>query len=169
MGAASYILQGLGAAAGTVGSGMELKAQLDQNTRDTVQAKRNAAIARFGALSAREKGGQQEMQSRLKYGQLRADQQVAYAAGGVVVGEGSAADAAAQTQRMSDYDAAVIRNNAAREAWGYQQQASQFDEEAKSLQDSRDSIKWAGGLNMLGTALGSGSSMMGSIASKKKG
>src|SRR5690606_9108050 len=58
--------------------------------------------------------------------QLLGSQRAAAAASGVVVGEGSVADIAADTAALAAEDVVTIRANAWREAWGHRVQAQDY-------------------------------------------
>lgn len=76
-----------------------------------------------------------------------AEQKTAIAAAGVDPSVGSAADLAGASRANSELDAATIRNNAAREAWGLQAQA-------KELTKQGDRARQAGKYGAIGGVLG---------------
>jgi hypothetical protein len=79
----------------------------------------NRDLYGLAATSALETGNQQAAQATLKGNQVAAAQKVGYAASGVDTQSGTPMEAMADTRVMSAMDAATLRNNAAREAWGY--------------------------------------------------
>lgn len=114
----------------------------------------NAGLADSQAADAIDRGNQAaggiDRQTRLLGGSQRA----ALAAQGVDVSTGSARDVVGNDQALGALDALTIRNNAAREAWGFQTQAGSYRQQAGFAQ--------AGGANQasalrresLGTLLG---------------
>jgi hypothetical protein len=72
------------------------------------------------------RGAEAEGRSRSQTKQILGTQRAGYAGQGVDVGTGSAVDVAADTTALGELDAMTIRNNAKREAYGYQVQAAGF-------------------------------------------
>lgn len=147
MGAAG-LMQAGGAAINTWASIAKMKADQEEADYEEQVADKNRTIAQGAQSNAYAQGQQQQMASRLKYGNLKGEQAAAYGASGVSVNSGSALKTLGDTQAMSDYDAKVIANNAAREAWGYKQKQEQFAEEAKMAERRKRSSEIAGVLNM---------------------
>lgn len=85
----------------------------------------NAVYLDYAAGDAVARGQFTEGVARLHGGQKIAAQTAGYAASGVDVQSGSAAQVGGQTATMTELDAQLIRNNAMREAWGYKTQAAQ--------------------------------------------
>lgn len=87
---------------------------------------KNADLADAQAADAITRGNQDAgrviRQSRLLSGSQRA----ALAAQGINVDSGSAADVVTGDAKLGETDALTIRNNAHRDAWGFQQQASGY-------------------------------------------
>lgn len=80
---------------------------------------RNAEIATFQADDAINRGRVAAKRRLSQVGQTIGAQRVALAAQGVDINSGTAADIQASTAKIGAIDAQTIRNNAAREAWGY--------------------------------------------------
>lgn len=93
-------------------------------------AKNNAAIAEANAASAGEAGTFGAEQALIAGGKTIGAQRAAFAANGIDVNTGSAAETQDATARMSGLDAAMIHFNAAREAFGSLSQAQNFKTEA---------------------------------------
>lgn len=91
----------------------------------------NALVATYAAADARARGRFAAGQMLLRGDALASKQTAAYAGAGVAVSSGSAVDVGADTKGMSAFDALLEENRAAREAWGLETQASQFEEKAK--------------------------------------
>lgn len=85
---------------------------------------RNAGVSDLQAADVLQRGREGELASRRGSRILHGDQRAALAASGVNIDSGSAADVQANDQALSELDALTIRNNARREAWGYQVQAA---------------------------------------------
>lgn len=83
----------------------------------------NASVAEQQAADAIARGQEAETRSRQSTRQLAGHQRAALAANGVDVGVGSSVDIQADTAALGELDALTIRNNARREAWGFQMEA----------------------------------------------
>jgi hypothetical protein len=90
--------------------------KLGDITQNLDAIKTQAALAQGNYLAGRQ---------RMKGSHLLGAQSAAYASAGVDLGSGSAVSAGLSSKAMSDMDAAIIQNNAAREAWGYKVQGLQ--------------------------------------------
>lgn len=117
MGATAAILSGIQTVTDVLGQRQQANAIEDQADFEAQLAELAAedAVSR-GNLAAR----QRERQARRTIGAQRA----ALAANGVDVNSGTAADLQADEAALGALDAQTIRNNAAREAWGYRAQSS---------------------------------------------
>lgn len=109
----------------------------------------NAAVANLQANDALARGEEAERRHRMQVRQLVGAQRASFAAQGVDVNDpdSSALDVQADAAALGELDALTIRQNAAREAWGYRAQA----------QDARirGQIGYAEGTNKaVGTILG---------------
>lgn len=95
------------------------------------QDERNAAIARLQASDAIARGdlsaGQRATAGRVQGGQAVA----AFSGQGVDVSVGTPTDVGANNENLTALDIATIKNNAAREAWGYTTQAESLDQAAQ--------------------------------------
>ncbi len=79
----------------------------------------NARLMDLQATDATARGQLEEQRQRLSTRQNIGASRAALAAQGVDVSSGSAADVQASEAGVGEMDALTIRNNAAREAWGY--------------------------------------------------
>jgi hypothetical protein len=86
----------------------------------------NAQVADYQAKDALERGVIAETRSRTTTKRTIGAQRAFFASQGVDVNEGSPADVQANTAYLGELDALTIRNNAAREAWGYRAQAVDY-------------------------------------------
>jgi hypothetical protein len=89
-------------------------------------AKYNAKVATMQADDAIVRGKEAEYRQRQSVRGMIGAQRAAFAGQGVDVNDGSALEVQMDTAKMGALDAVTIRNNAAREAFGYQAQASGF-------------------------------------------
>ena len=90
----------------------------------------NAAIASQAAGVALENGQQQAGMRAMQGSRLAGAQKTGFAASGVATNAGSALDVLGNTAAVSKQDQDVIQNNAARTAWGYNAQATNFKNKA---------------------------------------
>ena len=94
-------------------------------------AEYNAGVADLQAKDAVERGAETESRFRTQVRGLVGSQRAGVAAGNIDVGYGSAVDVQADAAYLGELDARAIRSNAAREAWGYQVQATDLRTRAK--------------------------------------
>lgn len=109
----------------------------------------NADLAGQQARDALDRGQSAEFNSRLKTAQLKGTQTAELAGHGVALDSGSPLDVLTSTDVMGSADALNIRNNAAKEAWGYDVQQSNYKAQASA------SNPWSAGLSSLITSAGS--------------
>ena len=113
-----------------------------------------ATTAAGGIFSAI--GSQQQAQANdRKTAAMIGRQRAVYAAGGLDVNTGSPLDIQADTAQMGRLNSLTIRNNAARQAYGYQASANLDTAEAQNYQQAGDTA-------MLGSLIGTA----GSVGSK---
>lgn len=91
----------------------------------------NAGIADMQAKDATDRGTIEEQRQRLGTRQNIGSTRAAQAAQGVDISSGSAADVQASEAGLGELDALTIRNNAARESWGYNVDAANLRQQAK--------------------------------------
>lgn len=91
----------------------------------------NAGVARLQAKDAVARGAEEESRFRAQIGGAIGAQRAGIAAGNIDVSYGSAVDVQADAAFLGELDALTIRNNAAREAWGYTVQAADLDKRAE--------------------------------------
>lgn len=102
-----------------------------QGQADAERFEQNKRLAELAAGDATVRGEKEAGLVRIKGTKIAAEQQVAYGMGGVDATVGSAADAIAETRMFSELDAQMVRNNAAKEAWGYKVEAYNAHENAR--------------------------------------
>lgn len=83
----------------------------------------NARLSEAQAADARHRGKLDEKAHRKDVKRLIGSQRAAMAAQGIDLEDGSALDVVGDTAAQGELDALTIRNNAWREAWGYETQA----------------------------------------------
>lgn len=118
---------GVSAAIGltVAGGGMQALGQYESGKANESLMKQNARIADIQADDALERGRKAEGRNRIDVRRTIGAQRAGLAASGVdISADGSAIDLIADTARLGELDALTIRNNAAREAWGYKVQAT---------------------------------------------
>jgi len=139
---------------GAVGSYQESKSNKQMANYRAQVASNNARLAGMQADDAIARGQQAESQQRQKDARLAGQQRVGYAKSGVQVDSGSAASTVAETVALSELDAQTIRQNAARQAWGYRNQVNNYQNDAQ-LSRRRASMHnpgMAGFTSLLGSA-----------------
>ncbi len=127
MGASSSIMAGAYGVQGLnsiVSSRNQAQAIKLQGAYQKQQADANARLAMIRADDASRAGDLKAGAARRKGSAILGAQRVAAAAQGVDINSGSAADLQLETDQMSEIDVNQIKNNAWREAWGYQVQAN---------------------------------------------
>jgi len=112
-------------------------------------ARNNAMMAEYAAQDAQRRGENEAESIRRKGASLKSAQRAAFAAKGVDVGYGGAADIQDQTDFFTESDIATTRTNARREAWNYRAQGQQALAMGKA--DSMNAMLAAGG-TLLGGA-----------------
>ena len=153
--------------------GMMALAAVSQAYSAKQSAKSQANLARFNAkvsrLSARDamlRGEVAQHRQRQKTAILAGRQKSLIAAGGADVDLGSAADVIQSTLVLGEIDAMQAMNNAMREAWGFEVQATQFDfAGSAALRAGRTAVA----VSLIGGAasiagVGSGKSLLGTTS-----
>lgn len=133
------------------------KSQRDMGRAQNEVAKQNAAAVENQAKDAASRGAVAEERHRMQVRQFMGRQRAAMAAGGLQLDSGTPLDLQTDTARMGELDALMIRNNAAREAWGYRVKAQNYLTQGKL-------DKAAGSNAAMGTLLSTGASMFGMYA-----
>ena len=86
----------------------------------------NALYAKAQSEDAISRGESDSMKAAVKARMMVGSQRAAMAAQGIDISSGSALDVQVDTARLSELDVMTIRNNASREAWGYQVQSTDY-------------------------------------------
>jgi len=91
----------------------------------------NAHVAGLQSADALERGTEQENRFRDQVRGIVGRQRTEFAAGNIDTGFGSAVDVQADAATLGELDALTIRTNAAREAWGYDVQSYNYQQQAR--------------------------------------
>lgn len=126
----------------------------------------NAGVADTQAKDAIQVGADQESRFRIGVRQMIGAQRASMAASNVDIGTGSAADVQADAAYLGELDAAQIRNNAARSAWGFASQAYDLRQRAVIMRKTGvadlaagRAAQSAGNLAAVGAVVGAGASL----------
>lgn len=148
---ASGLAQGYGAI-------KNAQAQREQADFQAGQDQFNATVAGLQAEDAIARGEQEAKNAAYQAGQIKGAQKAGFAGSGVAVDSGSAADIIAETDKMSMMDILTIKNNAAREAFGYRAQGIGLQAQAeitrKAGRSAANSTLLTGGANLINLGYG---------------
>jgi len=106
------------------GAGIDTAGKLEQGKIDASTAETNRRLSSFQAIDAQVRGSIEEQRYRREIAQIVGAQRAAFGARNVAM-SGTALDLLSDTAMIGEEDALTIRNNAAREAWGYRNQANE--------------------------------------------
>lgn len=114
----------------------------------------NEQLATWGAQDAVRRGEDAANTVKLRGAQVKGQQRAAMAANNIDLSVGSAQNILNDTDYISAVDASTLQANAAREAWGYKQQARQYRQQAGAARAAAAEISpWlAAGTSLLGSA-----------------
>ena len=124
MGATAAVL-GFAAVMGA-GTGFSASSKKSAGQYNQKVAEQNSQFAEQQAQDALQRGEVDEENHRMRIRQAIGTARASYAAQGVDVNSGSAVDAQGSIAYLGELDAITIRNNAAREAWGYRVNAYNY-------------------------------------------
>ena len=93
----------------------------------------NSQVAEWQAKDALIRGQKSEQTQRLKTAALKSTQKASFAARGVALDEGSPLSILEDTEFLGEMDALTLRDNTAKEAWGYKMQAQNYNSDAGML------------------------------------
>lgn len=126
-------LQVLSGVTGAVGAYNQSKGAKSAYEYQAAVNRNNEQIAEWQAKDAIARGQKEEQQQRLKAAMLKSTQRAGFAARGVSLAEGSPLNILEDTDFMNELDVLTIRDNAAKEAWGYKNQARGYGSDAAML------------------------------------
>jgi hypothetical protein len=148
-------MSGAGLMAGAAGAYKTAAGQKAALTYQSNVADSNAQIAEEQAKFALMNGEREEQASRLKMAALLGDQKAVAAANGVDVATGSPVELMASTRFIGENDALTIRDNAARQAWAYRENARGYrNEAAMDRSTSKSMSPWMSAFGSLLTNAG---------------
>lgn len=122
-------------------------------------ARNNEVVAKQNSDFALSAGRRQEEAQRLKTAQVIGMQRAQLAHSGIDIGSGSALRLQEDTARVGELDALTIRNNAARAAYGYEVQASDFGANAGMLDRTAKNARTAGAIGAFTSIVGGAGSV----------
>lgn len=122
-------------------------------------AANNEITAQQNASYALKAGAAKEEASRLQTAAITARQKAIQGASGLDIESGSPIDVRSGTSTIGELDALTIRNNAAREAYGYQTQGSNFAAQGELDKAAASNDSTTGYLQGTSSILGSASSI----------
>jgi hypothetical protein len=140
----------VGAVVSAKGASDQAQAQKDSLAYQAQVAANDAQLSEWQAQGVEQQGVEAEGKQRLQTANLKGTQRATLAANGVALGEGSALDILAGTDYMGEQDALTIRDNAARQAWGYRTQGQNYVDNSGLLQSGSNNISPS---NAAGTSL----------------
>jgi len=139
-----------------MGSIQQGKAASAQANYQAQVAENNAATSRLQAADAIERGKIEEGQHRKQVSRMIGQQRAGIAGSGFELGDETSQDILGDTASMGELDALTIRNNAQREAWGFEVQGQNATAEAGLSRMRGASAKtasyWQAGGDLLGGA-----------------
>lgn len=161
---------GMGAEAAGLGASLLGGAMKGDADQQALEARRQAALqnrqfAQAQAADALQRGAQQAGQLRTRGSQIIGTQRAGYGASGIDANSGTAAEVQASTRAISEVDAGMAMNNAARQAWGHQVSADQYGQEAELDQRAKREVGFGTLLGGIGQAA-SGTSGLASTYNK---
>lgn len=106
------------------GAGMQAAGTIQQGKMDDATAETNRRLGEAQASDALLRGTIEESRYRRQIAQVVGAQKAAFGQRNVAV-SGTPLDILSDTAQVGEEDALTIRNNAAREAWGYRNQANE--------------------------------------------
>lgn len=126
-----------------------------QGAFQEAMAEQNASYKEAAAQDAERRGAVEADRYRRQVGQLIGSQRTGFAANGIDVNSGTAAEIQDDTAAFGEFDALTIANNAAREAWGYRVGAQNDLMNGRMAQSNARSAATGSILGGVGSAFGS--------------
>ena len=151
----------IGNALTLAGTGIGALGAIQQGQASSEAAKYNASIAAANAQIASQNATfageagtaqveQASLQNRSRVGAIEANQ----AASGLDVNKGSAVDVRSSAQQLGELNAITVRSNAARQAYGYQTQATNYTAQSQLDKTQAENDLTSSYINAGGTVLG---------------
>lgn len=126
--------------------------------RNATMQERNATMQQQQARDARDRGVVAGEEQRDRARQMAARQATELAGNGLDISSGTSLDLFAETATLGEYDAQVAENNAARQAYGFDVNASNTRYQASATRASGRNARRAGRNQVFSTLLTSGAS-----------
>ncbi|MEQ1771205.1 MAG: hypothetical protein ABL879_15340 [Devosia sp.] len=130
LGVGSLAMSTAGALTSSFGAYGESRAQKQALQYGATVDRNNAMLAEWQAADALNRGEKSWQKHNLDVAALKGTQRAVLASHGVALDEGSAARILSDTDFLGALDAQTIRNNAAKESFGYEAQATQYKNDA---------------------------------------
>lgn len=108
------------------GTAYQIYSDEKQADEEEKAAKKNKFTSYLMASDAMMRGEQAAGQARTEGTQIIGEQRATFGASGLDVGVGQPAKLQAETRLLSELDAAILRSEAARDAWGYKVQGMEY-------------------------------------------
>jgi len=159
---AANVFANIAVISGVVGGVSSAYSQYQTGKYNNQVAANNKIIADRQAEDSLRRGRTAEAEHRRKVEDLKGSQKVAFGAGNIQLGSGTPLDVLEGTAVMGEIDALTIRDNARREAYGYQVQG--MNAQAQGRLD-----KYQGTTGAVGSLLTSAGSVAGKWYDLKKG
>lgn len=125
---------------GAMNAGSNARAAQSVATYQANIAEQNAALAELRAVDAETRGDLEVERLATRTAGLIGRQRAATGASGVLLNEGSPQAIRESTEAMRDADIAMLRNNAARSAWGHRVQEANYRADSSSRRAQADAI-----------------------------
>jgi hypothetical protein len=132
--------QAVGAGASAYGAYTKAKGEKAAYNYQAQIAENNRQMATWQAEDAITRGQTAAARLQLKTAQLKGTQRASLAARGLDLGEGSPLNILTDTDFMGAIDANTLTDNAAKEAWAFRQQASNYGSNAELLRMRADNV-----------------------------
>lgn len=150
IGVAGLGAQGFGAGYSAVGSYFTAESKKIGLKGEAQTADANARIMELAAQGELLSGQRREQAEGLKTANLKSSQKVAMAANGVDIGSDTAVNILTTTDTFGEIAKNTEAANAARSAWGYRTQATNYTNAARTARSNAESINpFASGLTSL--------------------
>ena len=155
---AMLALSAVGTVASVAGAQQTSQANSNAAAYQAQVARNNQVVAEQNAKYAEEVGASQVQAKQQQTAQMQGRIRAALGGAGVDPNSGSAARLQESTAEMGTLDAETIRNNAARQAYGFRVQGTDFASQAGMLDAQSKNALTAGNLNMFGSLVSGASS-----------
>lgn len=156
---ASLAMTTISAGVSAYGAIQQGKAQSAALEYQAQVARNNQTIASQYSQQAIADGENKVAAKQQQTAQMIGAQRAAMAANGVDLDSGSPLRLQEDSAKLGNLDALTIRNNAAREAYGYQLQGLSYAQQAQLDQSAADNAVTAGNLNAFSSIVGGASSL----------